>query len=66
MDVTLVQSNRGTVTVHVECAGAEMVTESSDDRDHTPTTMPRGKTARDVCTRCFMVPASNGVCGCEG
>lgn len=28
-------------------------------------TMPRGKTARDKCPRCFQVPASNGVCGCH-
>jgi len=27
--------------------------------------MPRGKTVRDVCSRCFQIPASNGVCGCE-
>jgi hypothetical protein len=27
--------------------------------------MPRGKTAKDMCMKCFQVPSSNGVCGCE-
>jgi hypothetical protein len=26
--------------------------------------MPRGKTARDRCGKCFMIPASNGSCDC--
>lgn len=26
--------------------------------------MPRGRTARDRCGKCFMVPASNGSCDC--
>lgn len=29
------------------------------------TVMPRGRTARDACGRCFLVPASNGACGCD-
>lgn len=28
--------------------------------------LPRGRTARDKCGKCFQVPASNGVCGCDG
>lgn len=27
--------------------------------------MPRGRTTRDRCGRCFQIPASNGVCGCS-
>lgn len=27
--------------------------------------LPRGKTSKDRCGKCFQVPASNGVCGCE-
>lgn len=28
--------------------------------------MPRGKTAKDMCPRCFIVPSSNGSCDCDG
>lgn len=27
--------------------------------------MPRGRTARDACGRCWQVPANNGACGCH-
>lgn len=27
--------------------------------------MPRGRTVKDRCMKCFQIPASNGVCGCE-
>lgn len=27
--------------------------------------MPRGKTVQDRCERCFQIPASNGMCGCD-
>lgn len=27
--------------------------------------MPRGRVAGDRCSRCFQIPASNGVCGCD-
>lgn len=27
--------------------------------------MPRGKTVLDRCERCFQIPASNGMCGCD-
>lgn len=33
--------------------------------DPTPEVMPRGRTVADRCDRCFMVPASNGACGCD-
>lgn len=26
--------------------------------------MPRGRNAQDMCSKCFQIPASNGVCGC--
>lgn len=26
--------------------------------------LPRGKTSKDRCNKCFQVPASNGECGC--
>jgi hypothetical protein len=36
------------------------------DRDIDPATvMPRGRTARDMCLRCFQIPSSNGDCGCD-
>lgn len=27
--------------------------------------MPRGRTARDACPKCWTVPANNGTCGCH-
>lgn len=26
--------------------------------------MPRGRSARDACPKCWLVPAANGTCGC--
>jgi hypothetical protein len=63
-DVSMVDSDRGRVTVHSLCAEDRIFINARQRVDHTEV-MPRGKTARDVCTRCFMVPASNGICGCE-
>jgi hypothetical protein len=28
-------------------------------------TMPRGRTAADACPRCWQIPSSSGVCGCD-
>ena len=28
--------------------------------------MPYGKTKRDMCMKCFQIPANSGVCGCYG
>lgn len=27
--------------------------------------MPRGRTARDACPKCWLVPANSGACGCN-
>lgn len=27
--------------------------------------LPHGKSKRDMCGRCFQIPASNGACGCD-
>lgn len=36
------------------------------DDDYEPAVETRTRRPdRPVCTRCFMVPASNGVCGCD-
>lgn len=41
-------------------------TESSENpADTIARVMPRGRTARDMCSRCFQIPASNGTCGCD-
>lgn len=57
---------------HEDCALADdgvishpqNAAERSSDRDGTRVTMPRGKTTRDRCDRCFMVH-SPGQDGCE-
>lgn len=28
-------------------------------------TLPRGRTANDMCRKCFIIPASNGTCNCD-
>lgn len=27
--------------------------------------MPRGRTVKDRCDRCFQIPATSGICGCD-
>lgn len=52
----------------VECCGEEgqgAVHGAEQQTVKVDQVMPRGKTARDRCDRCFQVPASNGVCGCS-
>lgn len=42
--------------------------DTEDDADMTvdvAKVMPRGRTARDACGRCFQVPAANDTCGCD-
>lgn len=56
--------NEDTVTGW-DCCGAE-----DEPRPESSTTpgdrvMPRGKTVQDRCERCFQIPASNGMCGCD-
>jgi hypothetical protein len=55
--------------IHEDCWGdadniPQMPGERRSPRDHTPVTMPRGKTAKDRCGRCFIVHASGQV-DCE-
>lgn len=59
--------------VHEDCAeDVGKVAESNGadfnprDRGRAPgiAVMPRGRTTKDRCDRCFQVPASNGACGC--
>ena len=62
----------------VDCCGdkddADLVVvqrrDDSGEDDESPVeaiakVMPRGRTARDMCGRCFQVPANNGTCGCD-
>lgn len=35
------------------------------DCDYQPGMEPRTRPDMPVCTRCWMVPAANGVCGCD-
>jgi hypothetical protein len=51
--------------IGMECCG-ELEEPVSAESQVTPAdkVMPRGKSARDRCDRCFQIPASNGVCGC--
>lgn len=64
-DVSMVDSDRGRITVHAQhVEDGEIHVETSARPDPITSTMPRGKTVRDRCNRCFQVPASNGVCGC--
>lgn len=65
-EVTMVDSDRGRITIHAHCAeDGEIHVESRSGRpDHTAT-IPRGRTASDRCNRCFQIPASNGSCGCD-
>lgn len=46
------------------CCG-EDVQLPEERRATEPDVMPRGKTKKDRCNKCFQVPASNGVCGCD-
>lgn len=64
-EVTMIDSDRGRVTVHIPCAedGVVISAASVGRPDHTAL-IPRGKTARDICGGCFQIPSSNGVCGC--
>ena len=51
-----------------ECCDGVEVDESgssSTSRVSTITVMPRNKTIKDRCSRCFQIPASNNVCGCD-
>lgn len=58
-DVTMVDSDRGRVTVHVQhVEDGEMYVEVQEWTDRTTATMPRGKSASDRCNRCFIVHAS--------
>lgn len=41
-------------------------TEQDDFRLNRRLVMPRGKSASDMCKKCFQIPSSNGVCGCVG
>ena len=49
------------------CRDVEPPTPEDDykARERVIDVMPRGKSARDACLRCFQVPSSSGVCGCE-
>ena len=40
--------------------------EDIEGRDLVPLSqvMPAGRSKRDLCPRCFQIPATNGVCGC--
>jgi len=65
-DVTMVDSDRGRVTVHAHHVDdGEIHIETGPRADHTTGTMPRGRTVSDRCGVCFQIPASNGDCGCS-
>jgi hypothetical protein len=55
--------------IHEDCQwDADSIAESDPEprnrSSHTPVTMPRGKTARDRCERCFLIH-STGQVDCE-
>lgn len=64
--VTVVETPRGRVVVHLGCEGFDVVPDHTAPPDYTNPTvlMPRGKTAKDRCDDCFMVHSS-GQQGCE-
>jgi hypothetical protein len=62
-DVSMVDSDRGRVTIHTSCEQDAVLVNARERTDHT-TVMPRGKKAADRCPVCFQVPASNDTCGC--
>lgn len=42
--------------------------DTEDDADMTvdaAKVMPHGRTARDMCSQCFQIPAANSSCGCD-
>lgn len=62
----------------VDCCGDKddadlvvvQVRDDSGEDDESPVeaiarVLPRGRTARDACPKCFQVPANNGTCGCD-
>lgn len=58
-DVTMVESTRGRVTVHVHhVQDGEQLLEPEHRFNPLVDTMPRGKTAADRCDRCFIIHAS--------
>jgi hypothetical protein len=62
-----VSYNDDDVLVGFYCCGNELDEHHPADSEVTPRdqVMPRGKTSRDACPRCFQVPASCGACGCD-
>lgn len=65
--ITFVHTERGRVVVHLGCEENALPTgPRHDDSEHVSIAevMPRGKTAKDKCDRCFMVH-SPGQNGCE-
>ncbi len=53
--------------VVIGCCGDLLDEESNEATDQStklPPVMPRGKSKKDMCPRCFQIPASSGVCGC--
>jgi hypothetical protein len=50
--------------VVTECCGELSAPERGDGT--TPlVVMPRGRTVADRCPNCFLIPSSNGACGCD-
>jgi Fe-S cluster biogenesis protein NfuA len=45
------------------CAGDSTL--SAEARTTIAQVMPRGKSVKDRCSKCFQIPASNGACGCD-
>ena len=56
------------LTVAISCCGDLLNESESDDltdrSTKLPPVMPRGKSKKDMCSKCFQIPASSEVCGC--
>lgn len=48
-----------------DCCGASDEPDAASMVTPPDRVMPRGKTARDACGRCWQIPATNGACGCD-
>lgn len=50
------------------CAGTELdepELSPASSRSTIIQTMPRNRTIKDRCSRCFQIPSSNNTCGCD-
>lgn len=46
-------------------ADDNLTVDDEDPADAIAQVMPRNRTARDACPKCWIIPAANGACNCD-